>query len=195
MSDTIATIAEEIRVCEKCPLANTRVCAVPGEGSRKSAIVFIGEAPGASEDKEGRPFIGAAGKFLDEMLVDIGMKREDVFITNVVKCRPPGNRDPLPEEVNVCTESFLWRQLDTLQPKVLVTLGRHAMHRFLPATEKISERHGMPTSITSPKSGREFTIMPLYHPAAALYNGSMREVLKDDFRKIPRVMEKVKYEI
>jgi uracil-DNA glycosylase family 4 len=190
MSDTLAAIAEEIRTCDKCPLAGTRNCAVPGEGSMKSGVVFIGEAPGASEDKEGKPFIGAAGKFLDEMLADIGMKREDVFITNVVKCRPPGNRDPLPEEVRACTENFLWRQLEVLQPKVLVTLGRHAMHRFLPATEKIGTRHGIPMYITSPKSGREFTIMPLYHPAAALYNGSMREVLKSDFRKIPGIINK-----
>ncbi len=189
MSDTLETIAEEIRGCAKCPLAGTRNCAVPGEGSPKSGIVFIGEGPGANEDKEGRPFVGAAGKFLDEMLADIGLSRGDVFITNVVKCRPPGNRDPLPEEVKMCTESFLWRQLDILKPKILVTLGRHAMHRFLPVTEKISAIHGTPVHIKSPKSGRAFTIMPLYHPAAALYNGSMREVLKDDFRKIPKVIK------
>ncbi|MBC8465178.1 MAG: uracil-DNA glycosylase [Parcubacteria group bacterium] len=194
MFDTPETIAEEIRSCVKCPLAGTRNCAVPGEGSVRSDIVFIGEAPGASEDKEGRPFVGAAGKFLDEMLADIGMKRGDVFITNVVKCRPPGNRDPFPEEVNMCTESFLWRQLEVLQPKVLVTLGRHAMHRFLPATEKISVIHGIPMHITSPKSGCTFTIIPLYHPAAALYNGSMRKVLKDDFRKIPKMIERMEKE-
>ncbi|NTV44605.1 MAG: uracil-DNA glycosylase [Candidatus Yonathbacteria bacterium] len=187
--DTLVTIAEEIGACDKCPLSKTRTCAVPGSGSGKSGIVFIGEGPGASEDKRGVPFIGAAGKFLDEMLADIGFSRADVFITNVVKCRPPNNRDPLSEEARICTEAYLWRQLNVLSPKVMVTLGRHAMYRFLPATEKISDMHGTPVHIKSPKSGSEFTILPLYHPAAALYNGGMRETLKEDFRKLPKILE------
>jgi len=188
--ETLDDIAEEIRACDACPLARTRICAVPGAGSDTSGIVFIGEAPGANEDKAGLPFIGAAGKFLDEMLADIGLSRADVFITNVVKCRPLDNRDPLPEEVETCTERYLWRQLDVLKPKVVVTLGRHAMYRLLPKTETIGTIHGKPVYIKSPKSGKEFVILPLYHPAAALYNGSMREVLKDDFRKIPGIINK-----
>jgi len=188
-------IADDIRLCHKCPLAQTRMCAVPGTGSGKSGIVFIGEAPGAREDREGLPFIGAAGKFLDEMLADIAVSRADVFITNVVKCRPPDNRDPLPEEVRVCTEAYLWKQLEVLKPKLLVPLGRHAMHRFLPVTEKISEIHGTPVRITNPLSGEKCVVLPLYHPAAALYNGSMREVLKHDFREIPKVLERLSSDV
>jgi len=150
--------------------------------------VFIGEAPGASEDKQGVPFVGASGKFLDEMLADIGLFRADVFITNVVKCRPPENRDPMPEEVRICTEAYLWRQLEVLKPKVLVTLGRHAMYRFLPLTKKISDVHGLPTHITNPYIGDTYTLLPLYHPAAALYNGSMRATLKEDFQNIQKVL-------
>lgn len=177
-------IADEIRVCEKCPLWKGRLNAVPGSGTGGSGIVFIGEGPGSQEDKTGVPFVGAAGKFLDEMLADIGMKRDDVFITNVVKCRPPGNRDPKPNETAICTDTFLWRQMEAIRPKLIVTLGRHAMHRFIPADKKIGDVHGELFTLTSPKTGEIFSILPLYHPAAALYNGGMRGVLKKDFKKI-----------
>lgn len=190
-SQKIDAIAKEIIACNKCPLAEGRLQAVPGAGSAESKIVFIGEGPGAKEDKQGLPFVGAAGKFLDEMLRSIGMKREDVFITNVVKCRPPENRDPFPEEVKICTDSYLWRQLQIINPAIIVTLGRHAMYRFIPADKKIGEIHGKLFHLESPKSGKSFNIFPLYHPAAALYNGGMRGILEDDFKKIPLVIKKI----
>lgn len=185
-------IAEEVRNCEKCPLYRGRLKAVPGSGSGKSRLVFIGEGPGAQEDKKGEPFVGAAGTFLNEMLESIGLSRDDVFITNVVKCRPPNNRDPFPEEVDMCTESYLWRQLEILDPLIIVTLGRHAMYRFLPAARKISQDHGKMFHLESPSSGRAFNIVAFYHPAAALYNGSMREVLKQDFKRLPGFLKKVR---
>jgi len=184
-------IAKQIASCEKCPLSRLRINAVPGSGTAKSGIVFIGEGPGAQEDKKGVPFVGAAGKFLDEMLASIKMDREDVFITNVVKCRPPKNRDPLSDEVSICTEAYLWNQIETINPKVIITLGRHAMHRFIPSDKKIGEVHGMLFHLTSPQSGRTFNILPLYHPAAALYNGGLRETLKEDFSHIPKLLKKI----
>jgi len=187
--DILRELEADINKCEKCPLFETRVNAVPGVGSSASGMVFIGEAPGAREDKQGEPFIGAAGKFLDEMLSEIRIDREKVFITNVVKCRPPDNRDPFPEEVNICTDNYLWKQLEALNPKVIITLGRHAMYRFIPLDKKISEVHGILFDLKSPKTGRSFKILPLYHPAAALYNGSMREILKKDFNKIPKIIK------
>jgi len=188
----IEKIADEIKVCQKCPLFEGRLQAVAGSGSASAKIVFIGEGPGAQEDKTGEPFVGAAGKFLDEMLVSIGMKKEDVFITNMVKCRPPGNRDPLSEEARICTENYLWRQLEIINPLIIATLGRHAMYRFVPENKKISDAHGTLFHLESPKTGRVFNILPLYHPAAALYNGSMRDVLKEDFKKIPKIIKKIK---
>jgi len=190
-SELLESIAEEIRACEKCPLSRGRLRAVPGSGSAKSGIVFIGEGPGAQEDKTGEPFVGSAGKFLDEMLASIGLARGDVFITNVVKCRPPGNREPLPDEADICTSAYLWRQLEVIQPMVVITLGRHAMHRFVPSDKKIGEVHGTLFKLTSPKTGKHFNILPLYHPAAALYNGGMREMLKKDFKKIPKILKKL----
>ncbi len=188
-SSSLEDIAKEIRGCEKCPLFLGRLHAVPGEGSSESGIVFIGEGPGAQEDKEGKPFVGAAGKLLSEMLAEIGLKRDSVFITNIVKCRPPGNRDPEPDEVRICTESYLWRQLEIIDPKILITLGRHAMHRFIPADKKISVVHGKLFRLKSPTSGRTFNVLPQYHPAAALYNGGMRDILMRDFKKIPRILK------
>ncbi|MEK9167733.1 MAG: uracil-DNA glycosylase [Patescibacteria group bacterium] len=182
--ETLELIAGEIRICKKCPLYSGRLNAVPGSGTGKSGIVFIGEGPGAREDKIGVPFVGAAGKFLDEMLADIGLSRSDVFITNVVKCRPPDNRDPEPSEAAICTDTFLWRQLEAINPKLIVTLGRHAMHRFISGDKKIGDVHGTFFNLMSPKTGKTFSILPLYHPAAALYNGGMRGVLKGDFKKI-----------
>ena len=181
-------IADETRNCNLCPLARCRIKSVPGSGSHSSSIVFIGEAPGANEDKQGVPFVGAAGKFLDEMLEGIGMKRSDIYITNIVKCRPPNNRDPFPDEADICTEHYLWRQLEAIKPKLIATLGRHAMYRFIPSDKKISDVHGKLFKLKSPKSGKSFNILPLYHPAAALYNGSMRDVLKKDFKNVQKIL-------
>lgn len=171
-----------------CTLRETAKQAVPGDGSASAEIVFIGEGPGKSEDEQGRPFVGAAGKFLAEMLSSIGLKREDVYITNVVKYRPPNNRDPLPEEVEACWP-WLRAQLEIIRPKLIVLLGRHAMERFLPEM-KISQVHGQAFRRDVPGLG-VYVFYTLYHPAAALYNGSMREVLMKDFQRIPKVVEKV----
>ena len=135
----LTKISLDIQKCTLCPLAKERTNAVPGVGNPDADIVFIGEGPGAKEDASGEPFVGAAGRFLAEMLGEIKMKREDVFITNVVKCRPPNNRDPLPDEVSTCTTHYLWKQLEIIDPKIIITLGRHAMHRFVPADRKISQ--------------------------------------------------------
>ena len=165
-----------------CPdLAKQATQLVFGDGSVDADIVFIGEAPGKNEDLKGKPFVGAAGKFLEEMLGTIGMKREDVYITNIVKYRPPDNRDPLPEE----KEAFLpilHAQLDIIQPKLVVTLGRHSMNCLLPDLQ-ISKVHGQPKRY----QGR--VILPLFHPAAALYNGGMRQTLIDDFAKVPEILK------
>jgi uracil-DNA glycosylase family 4 len=191
VKEELKKIEEEILACKKCPLYKTRTHAVPGVGNFNADIVFIGEGPGAKEDERGEPFVGAAGKFLDEMLGEIKMKREDVFITNVVKCRPPDNRDPEQDEVRVCTTHYLWKQLELIDPKIVITLGRHAMYRFLPQDRRISQDHGKLFKLTSPKTGRHFNILPLYHPAAALYNGGMRTVLLEDFKKIPKVLKEI----
>ncbi len=180
--------AKMMRECT-CSLRAQATQAVPGEGSASAEIIFIGEAPGAKEDAEGRPFVGAAGKFLEEMLKDIHLKREDIYITNIVKYRPPNNRDPLPEEIASCQE-WLMEQIKIIQPKIIVTLGRHALTHFI-SDKKISEAHGQAFRKTFPDIGT-LVFFALYHPAAALYNGSMRETLMRDFRKIPKVLEKVK---
>lgn len=173
-----------------CSLRAQATQAVPGEGNASAAILFIGEAPGAKEDEQGRPFVGAAGKFLNEMLASINLKREDVYITNIVKYRPPNNRDPLPEEIASC-EEWLKEQIKIIQPKIIVTLGRHALEHFLPG-KKISEAHGRVFRKTFPNLG-SLVFFALYHPAAALYNGGMRETLIKDFQKIPKVLEKVSF--
>ncbi len=175
--------------CSKCVLRGTCKQVVPGEGSAEAEIMFIGEGPGQKEDELGRPFVGAAGKFLDEMLETINLKREDVYIANVVKCRPPNNRDPLPEEAEACW-TWLEKQIEIINPKLVVTLGRHSMERFLP-NQKISQIHGKAMRRNIPGLGSR-VFYALYHPAAALYNGSMRTVLIQDFKKIPKVLEAVK---
>ena len=175
-----------LRECT-CELRKTATQGVPGDGNANAKIVFIGEAPGAKEDKEGRPFIGAAGKFLDEMLASIKMKREDIYITNIVKYRRPENRDPTPKEIIDCAK-WLEEEINLIDPMLVVFLGRHAMNHFFPA-EKISEAHGK--LISAEKFGKIRNFLPLYHPAAALYNGSLREVLKKDFKKIPVILEKL----
>jgi len=169
-----------------CPaLAAGATNLVMGDGNIDAEIVFIGEAPGKNEDEQGLPFVGAAGKFLNEMLASAGMKREDVYITNIVKYRPPNNRDPEPEE-KAAFWPFLLRQLEIIQPKIIATLGRHSMEYFLP-NAKISAVHGQPKRINL--GDRTVIIMPLFHPASALYNGAMRETLMDDFAKIPGVIK------
>jgi uracil-DNA glycosylase family 4 len=166
-----------------------------GDGNPDSEIVFIGEAPGKSEDEQGKPFVGAAGRFLNEMLEMIDLKREDVYITNIVKYRPPNNRDPLPEEKKAFLP-YLQSQLEVIQPKVLVTLGRHSMNCFLPDLQ-ISQVHGQPKRVRlslkeSSKDTYQVVILPLFHPAAALYNGAMRQTLIDDFVLLPALIEKLK---
>jgi uracil-DNA glycosylase family 4 len=172
-----------------CTLKSTATQAVPGEGNPDADIMFIGEAPGKKEDEQGVPFVGASGKFLAEMLATINLKREDIYITNIVKYRPPDNRDPLPSEVLAC-EEWLHEQIKIIRPKVIVTLGRHAMEHFIPG-QKISEVHGQSFTQTLPDIGTQ-TFFVLYHPAAALYNGSLRQTLIADFQKIPKVVDQLK---
>jgi uracil-DNA glycosylase family 4 len=176
-AEILAEISQQVSVCEKCALHYSRKRAVPGEGPVNSEVMFIGEGPGFYENEQGRPFIGAAGKFLDELLAVCGMVREKVFITNVVKCRPPGNRDPLPEELAACGD-YLERQIETINPKVVVTLGRFSMARFMPLA-KIGEVHGQASWV------RGRLIVPMYHPAAALHQPSLRPTLERDFTRLP----------
>lgn len=171
-----------------CVLKKTATRPVPGDGSAEAKIVFIGEAPGKSEDKEGIPFIGSAGKFLAEMLAEIKLKREDVYITNIVKYRPPNNRDPEASEKEACAQ-WLYDELNLIEPDLIIFLGRHSMNDFFPEL-KISDAHG---KIIHKKFKHIKTqyFFPLYHPAAALYNGGMRETLISDFKLIPKVLKKI----
>lgn len=181
-------IATDIREKNICPdLAKTATNLVMGDGNIDADIVFIGEAPGKNEDEQGLPFVGAAGKFLNEMLAAAGMNRSDVYITNIVKYRPPNNRDPLPEE-KAAFWPYLLKQLQIIQPKVVITLGRHSMEYFLPGM-KIGQIHGEPKRIQF--GDQKIVIMPLFHPAAALYNGSLRQTLIDDFLKVPEVIRQL----
>ena len=177
---SIEDIATAVRSCTKCGLSGTRTNAVPGEGSDSPSILFIGEGPGANEDQEGRPFVGRSGKLLDELLGVVPLNRSDVYITNVVKCRPPDNRDPLPEEVRACWP-YLEAQISLIKPKVIATLGRHAMNRFLPNT-RISDQHGRATV------WRDIVVFPLYHPAAALRSTTLRQTLENDIRHLPEAV-------
>jgi uracil-DNA glycosylase family 4 len=174
-------------------LAEQATQLVFGDGNPDSEIVFIGEAPGKNEDLQGKPFVGASGKFLGEMLEMIGLTRDDIYITNIVKYRPPNNRDPKPEEKKVFLP-YLQSQLEVIQPKVVVTLGRHSMNCFLPDLQ-ISKVHGEPKrvklSLKESNDVLEVVILPLYHPAAALYDGSMRQTLIDDFAAIPLIIKKL----
>lgn len=181
--DTIKASILADNICQE--LAKQATQLVFGNGNPNADVVFIGEAPGKNEDLQGLPFVGAAGKFLNEMLDLIGMKRDDIYITNIVKYRPPNNRDPLPEEKEAFWP-YLLSQLKVIAPKLVVTLGRHSMGYFLPGLS-ISQIHGQPKQI---KLGDgTIVVMPLYHPAAALYNGGMRQTLIDDFAKIPTVLQ------
>ena len=169
-----------------CALKETALHVVPGIGNADARIVFVGEAPGKKEDETGEPFVGAAGKFLNEMLASVGLNRDDIYITNVVKYRPPNNRDPLPEEVAACW-SWLRAQIELIDPDIIILLGRHALERFVPG-KRISVEHGKAFRRTVPDLGT-YVFFALYHPAAALYNGSMRETLMKDFAKIPKILE------
>ena len=168
-------------------LAETATQLVLGEGTPDADIVFIGEAPGKQEDLQGKPFVGASGRFLNEMLAAAGLDREDVYITNIVKYRPPNNRDPLPAE-KAAFLPYLLEQIDIIDPKVVITLGRHSMEYFLPDA-KIGEVHGQPHQVQL--GARALTLMPLFHPAAALYNGGLRQTLIDDFLKVPEVISRL----
>ncbi len=180
MSELIE-LHKEIAVCQRCELAKGRTRTVPGEGPENAEIMFIGEAPGFHEDRQGRPFVGAAGKFLDELLESIGLKREEVYICNVIKCRPPGNRDPLSDEIAAC-QPFLDKQIELIQPKLIVTLGRFSMARYFPNAQ-ITRVHGQPKRI----GNRIY--YPMFHPAAALHQPKWRSVVKEDMLKIPQILK------
>lgn len=176
----MSELEEKVRACTICPLHKGRINAVPGAGNPNADIMFIGEGPGKNEDEQGLPFVGAAGKLLDEMLASVGLKREDVYIANVVKCRPPNNRDPLPNEIESCIP-YLKEQIVLIQPKIIVTLGRFSMNLFLPDA-KISRDHGKLQKVN------KLHILPLYHPAAALYNGGLRDTLFQDFSLLSKIL-------
>jgi uracil-DNA glycosylase family 4 len=179
----LEALYSRINVCEDCGLCETRTHAVPGEGPPDAHIMFVGEGPGFHEDQQARPFVGAAGKFLDEMLASIGLRRTDVYITNVLKCRPPGNRDPLPDEVEAC-RAYLLKQIELINPRLIVTLGRFSLAWFFPR-DSITKVHGTLRRL----GDRHF--MHLYHPAAALHAGNLRRTIEDDFSKIPAALRKV----
>lgn len=183
--DSLVQVASEVRVCPKCRLAKTRTHAVPGSGDPQAKILFIGEGPGKDEDLQGEPFVGRAGKLLTQLLQKINIERKDVFITNVVKCRPPENRDPMDDEIEACWP-YLERQIRLIEPRVIVTLGRHSLKRFLPGTS-ITAVHGEGKRRTS--DGR--IIFPLYHPAVALYKASMLDTLEKDMHKLAMLLKKI----
>ena len=174
----LASVARDAASCTACELSATRTQTVPGEGSPTAQVVFVGEAPGAREDQAGRPFVGASGRLLDDLLASIGLRREEVFILNTVKCRPPGNRNPQKSETAACAP-LLTRQIQALQPRVIATLGRHALAVFAPSA-KIAEVHGRPYAQTEGSQHGSAVLFPLYHPAAALHNGSLRPTLERD---------------
>jgi len=185
--EELAKIAEEVKNCQKCPLYKTANKSVPGGPNPNAEIVFIGEAPGYWEDQKGIPFCGAAGKLLDQLLLMINLRRKDVFIGNILKHRPPNNRDPSPEEITACTP-YLKRQLLIMKPKLVITLGRFAMNYFIPNVY-ISRVHGNLKRVLW--ENLTLSIFPLYHPAAALRNGRVKEELKEDFKKIPEIIEQL----
>lgn len=179
--DSLKAIVTAAAACTRCVLHKSRKRSVPGEGPAAADLMFIGEGPGYHENETGRPFVGAAGKFLDELLASIGLDRSKVFITNVVKCRPPNNRDPLPDELAAC-DGYLQQQIALINPKVIVTLGRFSMAKFLPGA-KISAVHGQPRRV----DGR--LVVPMFHPAAALHQANLKPIVQQDFAKLPRFIE------
>lgn len=177
-------VAEEVERCRRCPLHLTRSRGVPGTGPASARLMAVGEAPGEREDREGKPFVGAAGQLLTRLLEGIGLSRGDIFITNVLKSRPPGNRDPLPEEVEACAP-FLDEQIDIIRPQAILVLGRHALQRLVPGAPGISRCHGQLLRV------RERNYVPCYHPAAALYNGGLMAVLEADFDRLREHLERL----
>jgi DNA polymerase len=180
----LAQVAKEVAVCTKCALHASRRKAVPGEGPARAEIMFIGEGPGFHENEQGRPFVGAAGQFLDQLLAQAGVTRADVWITNVVKCRPPGNRDPLPEELAAC-DYHLQRQIEAINPSIIVTLGRFSMGKFMPGA-KISAVHGQMRKV-----GERYVIA-MFHPAAALHQASLKPAILADFAKLPQLLKEAR---
>jgi DNA polymerase len=178
---SLTELYEEIAACQRCELAKGRTQTVPGEGPENAEIMFIGEAPGFHEDRQGRPFVGAAGRLLEELLASIGLTREEVYICNVIKCRPPGNRDPLSDEIAAC-RPFLDKQIELIQPKLIVTLGRYSMARYFPNAQ-ITRIHGQPKRI----GGRIY--YPMFHPAAALHQPKWRSAVEEDMLKIPQILK------
>ena len=183
MTDSLEQIAAEVRACQKCPLGRGRKNAVPGEGPANARIMFIGEGPGFHEDQQGRPFVGASGRYLEKLLAEIGLTRHDVFIANVIKCRPPGNRDPKPAELEAC-RGYLDRQIALIKPSIIVTLGRFSMARYFPG-QSISRIHGRAKRV-----GHVF-YFPMFHPAAALRNPAWRQAMSDDIQRIPKLLDQL----
>lgn len=183
MRDALEKISSEIKGCQACGLNFSRTHVVPGEGPLDAKVMFIGEGPGFHEDQQGRPFVGAAGKFLDELLVMIGLQRDDVYITNVIKCRPPGNRDPRSDEIEAC-RNYLDRQIALIRPKIIITLGRFSMARYFP-NAKISQIHGQARKIDG------ILYYPMYHPAAALHQPSLRPTVEEDMAKVPGLIARI----
>jgi DNA polymerase len=185
--ETLEKIASEVRVCVLCDLHKSRNKAVPGEGPANAEIMLIGEGPGFNENEQGRPFVGAAGKFLEELLAQAGLKRSDVWITNVVKCRPPGNRDPLPIELGTCNQ-YLERQIAAIDPKIIITLGRFSMGKYMPGA-KITQVHGQ-----MKRFGDRFVIA-MFHPAAALHQAALKPAILADFARLPELLESARVEL
>ena len=185
--ETLAQIASEVSVCTRCDLHKSRNKAVPGEGPAHAEIMLIGEGPGFNENEQGRPFVGAAGKFLEELLAQAGLKRADVWIGNVVKCRPPGNRDPMPDELAACN-LYLERQIATIDPKIIITLGRFSMGKFMPGV-KITQVHGQMRKV-----GSRFVIA-MFHPAAALHQAALKPAILADFGKLPQLLDVARKEL
>ncbi len=179
----IQDLNEQVAACPKCALSETRTKAVPGAGDPEAEIVFIGEGPGYNEDQQGMPFVGQAGKFLDELLASIDLRREDVYIANVVKCRPPNNRDPQPDEIEACTP-WLEQQLEIIKPRMIVTLGRFSMSRYFKG-QTIGKIHGQPKEIDG------IVVVPMYHPAAALHQANLRGTIMEDFKKLPAILSEL----
>jgi DNA polymerase len=179
----LTVLYKEIKVCQACILSQGRTNSVPGEGPEDADIMFIGEGPGFHEDRQGRPFVGAAGKYLEELLETIDLKREDVYITNVVKCRPPGNRDPQQDEIEAC-RSYLDKQIDLIRPRLVVTLGRFSMQRYFPGAS-ISRIHGQPKRVGN------VIYYPMFHPAAALHQPRWRNLVEEDMLQIPELLAKL----
>jgi uracil-DNA glycosylase family 4 len=183
--DELRAFGERVSTCTRCALAQGRTQVVFGAGNPDAELMFIGEAPGFHEDKQGIPFVGAAGKLLDQLLGGIGLARDDVYIANVLKCRPPGNRDPFPDEIAAC-EGHLWRQIELIRPRIVATLGNFATKLLSGKPTGITRVHGQEQEATL--GGRRVLLYPLYHPAAALYTPRMLDVLQSDFRRIPELL-------